>query len=139
MMNIGDLVTIKPREELPAGLRTTRVTSLCGQEAEIIDRLFSESEGGYLYRVRLTGAQTVPVALFPEAALDIVEDEPVEYAHEFEYLENVVVAHFYEVRGGERVELARGHGHIIHEGAYGIAQAASYALKKAYQSMGGDA
>lgn len=136
-MTIGDTVRIKPREELPADILTTRVTSLCGQEAEIIDRLFSESEGGYLYRVRLTGAQTVPVALFQEEALDLVVDEPVEYAHEIEVLDNVVVARFYEVRGGERVELAKGHGHIIHDGAYGIAQAASYALKRIYQSMGG--
>lgn len=136
-MTIGDLVKIKPREELPADLRTTRMTSLCGMEAEIIDRLWSESEGGYLYRVRLTGAQTVPLALFPEDALDLVVDEPVEYAHEIEVLDNVVVARFYEVRGGERTELAKGHGHIIHEGAYGIAQATSYALKRIYQSMGG--
>lgn len=138
-MTIGDIVTIKPREELPADLLTTRVTSLCGQEAEIIDRLYSETEGGYLYRVRLTGAQTVPVALFPEEALDLVVDEPVEYEHEIEVLENLVVARFYEVRGGERTELAKGHGHILHDGAYGIAQAASYALKRIYQSMGGDA
>ena len=137
-MNIGDIVTIKPREELPADLLTTRVTSLCGQEAEIIDRLYSETEGSYLYRVRLTGAQTVPLALFPEEALDLVVDELVEYAHEIEVLDNVVVARFYEVRGGERTELAKGHGHIFHDGAYGIAQATSYALKRVWQSMGGD-
>ena len=138
-MTIGDLVKIKPREELPADLRTTRMTSLCGMEAEIIDRLWSESEGGYLYRVRLTGAQTVPLALFPEEALDLVVVELVAYDFETEVLENVVVVRFYEVRDDERVELAKGHGHIIHEGAYGIAQAASYALKRIYQSMGGDA
>ena len=33
----------------------------------------------------------------------------------------------------------RGHGHIIHEGAMGIAQASAYALKKIWQKMeGGD-
>lgn len=136
-MNIGDIVKIKPREELPADLLTTRVTSLCGQEAEIIDRLYSETEATYLYRVRLTGAKTVPVALFPEDALDLVVDEPVEYDFETEVLDNVVVVRFFEVRDDERVELARGHGHIIHDGAYGIAQATSYALKRIYQSMGG--
>ena len=136
-MNIGEIVRVKPREELPPELLSTRMTSLCGQEAEVIDRLYSESEEGYLYRVRLTGAQTIPLALFPEDALDLVVDDPVEYEHEFEYLENVVVARFYEVRGGERAEIAKGHGHIIHDGAYGIAQAASFALKRIYQSMGG--
>lgn len=136
-MTIGDIVKIKPREELPADLLTTRMTSLCGMEAEIIDRLWSESEDGYLYRVRLTGAKTVPVELFPEEALDLVVDEPVEYDFETEVLDNVVVVRFYEMRDDERVELAKGHGHIIHDGAYGIAQATSYALKRIYQSMGG--
>lgn len=135
-MNIGDIVRIKPRKELPADILTTRVASLCGQEAEVIDRLYSESTEGYLYRVRLTGAQTVPGALFPEEALDLVVDELVEYDFETEILDKVVVVRFYEVHDDERTEVAKGHGHIIHDGAYGIAQATSYALKRICQSMG---
>ena len=65
-------------------------------------------------------------------------EEVVTYYHEFDYLDNVVVARFYEVKGEEMTEIARGHGHIIHEGALGIAQASSYALKRIYQKINGE-
>lgn len=54
---------------------------------------------------------------------------PARYYHEIEYLENVVLVILYEATGAGPVELARAHGHIIHEGAAGIAQATSYAMK----------
>jgi hypothetical protein len=47
----------------------------------------------------------------------------------------VVVAKFYELGDDYKEEIARGHGHIIHEGKIGIAQAASYALKKILQKL----
>jgi hypothetical protein len=54
---------------------------------------------------------------------------PNRYWHEIEYLENVVLVVLYEATEAGPVELARAHGHIIHEGADGIAQAASYAMR----------
>lgn len=54
---------------------------------------------------------------------------PNRYYHEIEYLENVVLVVLYEATEAGPVELARAHGHIIHEGAEGIAQATSYAMK----------
>ena len=70
--------------------------------------------------------------MFTEDSIDLVPEEvPHTYRHEFEYLDNVVVAKFIEIDGdGNETELGRGHGHIIHDGASGIAQAASYALKQ---------
>ena len=50
---------------------------------------------------------------------------------------NVVVARLYETKDGEEKEIAKGHGHIIHEGAIGIAQASSYALKRIYEDLNG--
>lgn len=69
---------------------------------------------------------------FPADALDPVEEKPPrKYTHEITYLDDVVLAVFYEVdENGNKTEIARGHGHIIHEGALGIAQAAGYALKR---------
>lgn len=64
--------------------------------------------------------------------------EAVAYTYELEHLDNLVVARFYEVSGEAKTELARGHGHVIHEGAVGVAQAASYALKKIYEKLGGE-
>jgi hypothetical protein len=55
---------------------------------------------------------------------------PSRYFHEITYLDNVVLVVLYEATEGGKVELARGHGHIIHEGAAGVTQATSYALKR---------
>lgn len=60
---------------------------------------------------------------------------PAKYYHEIEYLENVVLVILYEATEDGPVEIARGHGHIIHEGAKGITQATSYALKKIWYKM----
>lgn len=137
-MNIGQIVKIKKFDQLPTRMQTQKFRGLAGFEAEIIDRLYSEANQAYGYRLQLTGAKTVPAMIFPEEALEIVEEEPVEYTHEIEYLDNVVLVIFYEIKNGKKTELARGHGHIIHEGAQGVAQAASYAMKRCYDSINAD-
>lgn len=136
-MNIGQIVKIKKFDQPPADLRMQKYKGLAGFEAEIIDRLYSDANESYFYTLRLTGAKTVPLIAFPEEALEIVVEEPAEYAHEIEYLDNVVLVIFYEVKKGKKTELARGHGHIIHEGALGIAQATSYAMKRCYDQLNG--
>jgi hypothetical protein len=105
---------------------------LCGFEAEVIDRLYSEAKQAYTYKLLLTGAKTIPTRLLPAEVLEPIVEKPLRsYVHEIDYLEDVVVAKFYEVdENGNKTEIARGHGHIIHEGALGIAQAAGYALKR---------
>jgi hypothetical protein len=138
-MNIGQTVRIKKFTELPADLQTQKFIGLAGFEATIVDRLYSEARLGYVYTLRLTGAKTIPTTLFPEETLDLVEEEeePAEYIHEIEYLENVVLVIFYKVQNGEKTEIARGHGHVIHEGMRGIAQAASFAMKRCYAEIEG--
>lgn len=51
---------------------------------------------------------------------------------------NVVIATLYESDGDLNVPIGKGHGHLIHEGALGVAQAASYACYRLYKSMGGN-
>ena len=52
--------------------------------------------------------------------------------------QNVVIATLYEECGDKiRKILRRGHGHIIHDGELGIAQAASYACRRLYESIAG--
>lgn len=137
-MNIGQIVKIKNFDQLPTHLQTQRLKGMAGFEAEIIDRLYSEANQSYSYQLQLTGAKTVPLVTFPEEALEIVVEEPAEYVHEIEYLDNVVLVIFYEVKKDKKTEIARGHGHIIHEGAQGVAQAASYAMKRCYDQLIGD-
>ena len=134
-MNIGQIVKIKKFNKLPENMQTAKFKGLAGFEAEIIDRLYSETDQAYNYRLRLTGAKTIPVQIFPEEALELVVEEPAEYRHEIEYLDKVVLVIFYEIKNGKKTEIARGHGHIIHEGAQGIAQAASYAMKLCYYQL----
>ena len=50
---------------------------------------------------------------------------------------NVVIATLYEMTNDTKSILAKGHGHMIHDGAKGITQAASYACKKLYEALGG--
>lgn len=57
------------------------------------------------------------------------------YYHEIEYLENVVLVVLYEATEDGPKEIARGHGHILHDGAAGITQATSYALKRIWFKM----
>jgi hypothetical protein len=83
------------------------------------------------YRAAQLPAETAEAA---ETASDTKKaptwtDGPLPYYHEITYLENVVLVVLYEATEAGPVELARAHGHIIHEGADGIAQAASYAMR----------
>lgn len=134
-MNINDRVRIKNFEDLPIEAQSQKMKNLAGQEAEIIDRLYSEIRQAYLYTLYLTGSKTVPHMVFHEASLELVEDEPTEYHHEIEYLDNLVLVRFYETRDGKKTEIARGHGHIIHSGAAGIAQATSYAMRRIWDQL----
>lgn len=54
---------------------------------------------------------------------------PNRYWHEITYLDGLVLVVLYEATEDGPKELARSHGHIIHEGVEGIAQATSYAMK----------
>lgn len=135
-MNIGQKVKIKKFDKLPREMQNRTYAGLAGFEGVIIDRLYSEARQAYSYKLQLTGAKTVPAAAFPEEALELVAEEaPAEYLHEIEYLDNVVLVRFYEIRDGKKTELTRGHGHILHAGAIGIAQATSYAMFRALSAL----
>lgn len=56
-------------------------------------------------------------------------DGPLPYFHEITYMDDLVLVVLYEATEDGPKELARSHGHIIHEGVEGIAQAASYAMR----------
>lgn len=51
--------------------------------------------------------------------------------------QNVVIVTLFESVGEMKKPLRRGHGHILHDGELGIAQAASYACRRLYESLGG--
>lgn len=135
-MNIGQKVKIKKLDKLPMEMQNRTYAGMAGQAAVIIDRIYSEAQQAHSYKLQLDLSKTVPTATFPEEALElVVEEAPAEYTHEIEYLDNVVLVRFYEIRGDKKTEISRGHGHIIHAGAAGVAQAASYAMFRAYEAL----
>ena len=103
-------------------------------KGNIIDRFHSELSNHECLYIFLHDNDGEEEMVY-EDEIELVEE--VTYQHEFEYLDNLVIAKFFVIKGTSKTEIARGHGHIIHEGALGIAQASSYALKKVYENMGG--
>lgn len=136
IFNIGDRVKGKDYEHLPNHMKNPGVARLCDKGAIVSDRLYSEAKGAYIYKLTIDGYDVASSVAFPEDALETAL-KPALYEHEFEYLENLVIVRFYQIVDGEKMEISRGHGHIFHEGAYGVAQAASYALKRIAQNMNG--
>ena len=109
---------------------------MCGKDGEIVDKLWSGAKGCTIYKIHFDGADRPSSVDFISQSIDLISElDKKAYAYEFDYLDNVVVAKFYEIGEDHKTEIARGHGHIIHEGAVGIAQAASYALKKIMQKI----
>ena len=108
--NIGDSVRIKETSDV----------------GKVTDKMFSEAQKKYFYYVEL-----IDCAFSYEAD----ELEPVNntYRYTIERDGDIVVAVLYE---GER-EIVRGHGHVMHDGVIGFAQAASYALKRIYMDVNG--
>lgn len=142
--NIGDKVRTLRADEIPQERKAERTggdprvwaTSkfrLAGAVGEIMDKMHSEAYGEYLYKLRFDGADRVSTALFIGDDLHEIEPEKVDFRVDFEYLDGVVVA---RAMSGDR-QLGIGHGHLLHEGALGLMQAASYAAKRCYMNMGG--
>ena len=146
--NIGDRVRVKDYTEISDTNKAKTIKDapymwnqgkarLSGEEGLIVDKLYSEAHSRFIYFVHFDGYDKASHAQFDAESLELIKDEPITYRHEFEYLDNVVVCRFYEIKGDEKTELMRGHGHIIHEGSLGIAQASAYALKKIWLKMEG--
>lgn len=113
-----------------------RVRSITlGKAGVVEDKLFSNKADGFVYIVKFDDSTHPFYKPLPGGELVSVE-EPT-YRFEVYRADNVMVAVMYEDGCESEREIGRFHGHIIHEGAIGVAQAASYAMKKLYTSMNG--
>ena len=115
--NIGDRVVIRSFEFGETAPRT------------IVDKFYSEKFSQFRYMLEDSEQ------IFSEAELEIATAPEAEHSYEFKFdiVGNVVIAMMYS--DGE--EISSVHGHVIHSGKIGVAQAASYALKKIYLEMNG--
>lgn len=99
----------------------------------IVDKLYSHQHEMNLYFIKPDdGGRSFTRR---EDEIDMVIKE-TQYRAVTDVANNVVIAILYETKnGGEEREVCRGHGHIIHEGAEGFAQACSWAYKKAFSKI----
>ena len=124
--NIQDTVRVVSYEELPYELKNKAIAKACGKEGEIVDRLYSEAEGGYIYRVRLEGSRSVSTINFTEEMLEPSGGGGNDIEVETVIEDNLVIIRMYQ--NGE--EIRHHHAHIFNDGIAGIAQAVSYAAKR---------
>lgn len=137
--NIGDRVRVRQYDDIPEELRNRGLGKSSGRDGEIVDILWSNAKDTYVYRIQFDGCDMPSRTDFVEGTFDLISElEKAEYTYEFEYAENLVIARLYEIKADSRKLVARGHGHIFHDGVLGIAQAASYALKRIYKFLEGD-
>lgn len=145
---IGDRVRVKDYEDIPDNLKVKNAdgnpslwscgkSRCCGQKGEIVDIMYSTAYEKYIYRIHFDEQEYRSRADFTEEALELLKEDNVSYHFDIDYADdNVVIAIMYEDHeDGSSEEIARGHGHIIHEGAFGVAQATSYAMFKLYNRM----
>lgn len=107
--------------------------NLTGTITDILER---KATSDFLYEVIADGRNRPSNCLVEEDKIELLRKE---YSMQIsiDIAENVVIASLYEVVGPNMRPVAKGHGHLIHEGAFGIAQAASYACMRLYKSMEG--
>ena len=132
---IGDRVRVKDYCNIADENKSKKVGMNCGKEGIIVDKLMSEKWGGCVYEVQFDGYDRPSKTKFLADSLERLE-KPT-YTITLECLDNVVVARMIEVSATSAAEVNRAHGHIIHGGAFGVAQAASYALKRICENING--
>jgi hypothetical protein len=113
-----------------------KIKHSCGSVGTIVDTMTSNKTGKCYYRIQFDDRAKADSCLYKEEELSLLEEQ-IEYTYEFEYLENLVTARLYEIADGKKTEIGIGHGHIFHKGVYGVAQAASYALKRICDDLNG--
>lgn len=145
--NIGDRVRVKDYEEIADNLKAKKTdddpslwnagkAKCCGLKGKIVDIMYSTAYEKYIYRIHFDEQEGRSRADFTEEALELLQEESVSYRFETDFVDNVVVVIMYEdYEDGTSEEVGRGHGHIIHEGALGIAQATSYAMYRLYKRL----
>ena len=112
------------------------VYTAAGVKAEIIDKMYSEKKSAFYYGIKYDDmCSDDEDIVYHESDLYPYEEERKDYSVDIAIDEGVVVCNIYEVIGSSKQHAARGHAHILHNGVVGIAQAVSYAARRAFMSI----
>jgi hypothetical protein len=101
---------------------------------KVVDVLYSAHKDKYTYEV---DSDEAGVDMFDEDDLEPAKSKEYSMDIKIDIAGNVLIATLYESVGGVLKPIAKGHGHLIHEGEIGIAQAASYACNRLWKKIGG--
>lgn len=112
-----------------------RVTTISGLQAVITDKMYSEKKSAYWYGIQYDGMAQEEDILFEESDLELFKEEPPQYKVETTIEDGVVIVEVFEITKDSKTIKARGHAHIMHNGALGIVQATSYASRRALLSI----
>lgn len=114
-----------------------RVLAIRLNKAGVIeDKLYSHKLDAWMYTIHFDDSGVAYKIPIKGDALEAIEEKTYRW-EVFQADDNVVTAVMYESVGGVEREVDRRHGHIIHSGLIGLAQAASYAMKNIYTGMNG--
>ena len=102
-----------------------------GEDVKILDVLEGRDNVVYLAQCEKTGT------MYYLDDDDLERTENGEFEHEITVSDSVAMVTLYQTVGGRRTILARGHGHIIHDGAVGYAQAIGFAFSRIAKTLGG--
>lgn len=106
-----------------------KVVRLATQEEGKVVDILKTAGYGYLYVVELDSGERH----YGEGK-EYRMSGTSEYHIQVDYADNVIIVRLLDSQDNE---VARGHGHIIHDGALGIAQAVSYAARRVLYAMDG--
>jgi hypothetical protein len=98
----------------------------------ITDKMYSEAKSTFMYVIKPNDSGRSIMRFEQELEPLSKQDQ---YKVEVDIADGVVIGVIYEVTNNSKQEVCRGHGHVIHEGSIEIAQACSYAFKKAFASI----
>ena len=114
-----------------------RVVSLKHSKSGVVeDKLYSNKLDDWMYTIQFDDSGVPFYKPFQADELEPYGEDKT-YRYEVFQADNVMVAVMYEIDGDTKREIHRCHGHIMHDGLIGIAQAASYSMKKIYIGMNG--
>lgn len=105
---------------------------------EITDIMFSNKFQRNMYEVSPEGESKPPIGVYEEFALKPVAPEK-QFRFCVDIADNVVITTMEEQVGDDLYKvIARGHGHLIHDGEAGLAQAFSYAARRLWCEVDSD-
>ena len=146
--NIGNRVRVKDYKEIPSDKKALVTggdptiwnagkAKTSGKVGTIVDKMYSERYSMFVYRIQFDGQDVPSNAQFDADSIEPYTEEVPEYSWDIEVTDNIAIVRMYATIGGVKSEVTRGHGHLIHEGIEGIAQAVSYAFKRIYTEIPG--